>query len=694
MEKGLKELYVFIIPGSRTTPAVMHALIFVVAASGLCGAVYGNDSVSVRENRRAFSPDSSSQIKELDTMVVTARQCARYSPAATVLDTKDFSGKYQDLPSVLEAVSGVTVRDMGGFGHYAEAAIRGCSSNQVQVFLDGMPLNGATGAAVDISKIPLSTVQEITIYKSIPPLEFFGDNAGGAITLTTAATKEAATASLEAGSFGYRAAAAVIDKRYGSMTHRLSVDYGYAANDYSYVDSLVTHSRTVFTDNQVKTMDNNFFSTLSGSYANSWEIDEKLRFTTLLSAKSSDEGIFYLPTADSNDGSVKNRLFSLMTTYAVALDTTFSYTLSARGKTEEELFERSRSFYNYSEPVRQETDQPHVSLSGIATKKIGGLLSITGLASGSYDGYDCKNLNAPSAQLQPHFFRLIVKAGMEGEMHVGETFAARLGGIYRSETDSTNGHFDFSATMFSSGGLLTTQGFPGGYAEIVWTPLGAVQLQTGLRYSSRSPGFTEKFSQGVNYAGNDTLHPETRLEYDAGVSINKPGIASSLSFFVSDTKDKIIFLMQSQHMFYPRNMNEVAGIGAESYITFAPVGWMRLTNAATYMENVISSVVPGWNEKNEPLLPRFTDDLNAKVAYKKLYACHSARFESSYFLNPDNTLEVAHRLPELTVTVGISPSKHFDCSYRLENYLNFQDYDFPDRPIPGRRHYFVLKYNY
>ncbi len=84
-----------------------------------------------------------------------------------------------------------TICNIGGFGHYSDVSIRGSSPSQVQVYLDGIPLNGATGNAVDISKIPFSSLQTISIYKSTPPIEIFGDNAGGVIDLTTDVKKDA-----------------------------------------------------------------------------------------------------------------------------------------------------------------------------------------------------------------------------------------------------------------------------------------------------------------------------------------------------------------------------------------------------------------------------------------------------------------------------------------------------------------------
>jgi iron complex outermembrane receptor protein len=149
------------------------------------------------------------------------------------LEAKDFRGRYSDLPGVLEQVAGVTVHRTGGFGEHADVSIRGTSAKQVQVFLDGVPLNNASGGAVDLSKIPLNSLQKINIYKGAAPLKLMGAAAGGVINLITDPGKDIVSANVELGSFGYRTAGALLRKKTGRMSHRFLIDYQDAENDYT-----------------------------------------------------------------------------------------------------------------------------------------------------------------------------------------------------------------------------------------------------------------------------------------------------------------------------------------------------------------------------------------------------------------------------------------------------------------------------
>ena len=267
--------------------------------------------------------------------------------------------------------------------------------------------------------------------------------------------------------------------------------------------------------------------------------------------------------------------------------------------------------------------------------------------------------------------------------------------MYRYERDSTNGNY--LSTGFVAGGQSSKKGFPGFYSEVRIEAVQGFGAAAGVRYSSRSPGFSEKYVGGANYSGNAGLRPETRLEYEAGIYLNKRRLAMSGSLFVSNTKDKIIFTMNSLHMFVPQNMDAMSGWGAESDLTLKPLDWIALTNAATYMENTIhSSAVTSWIGKDEPFVPRFTDDLRVRFSFKKFYAGHSVHYGSSYFTGPDNTDTIIHDVPELTAWIGIVPDNHrrFDVSYRLENYLNVHDYNFPGRPLRGIHNYLICKYTF
>ena len=374
--------------------------------TAFCSILLDSSSINKAPNERSRNLASGKDTAFLDRMIVSAIRIKEYSPSKVILDAKDFSGKYIDLESALETVSGIAICNFGGFGHYSDVSIRGNSPSQVQVYLDGIPLNGATGNAVDISKIPFSSLQTISIYKTAPSIEIFGDNAGGVIDLTTDVKKDATTASIELGSFGYREGSAMVSKTMGPMVHRLSINYGWADNDYPYTDSVITRGPTVPTDDSAKNMDNNFFSTFSSMYSNTYSFNSSTKLTSEFSALVTDEGIFYLPQAGSNDGTIRNSALSRGESYSTKMDSTIAVTITAKGKTENEQFRRFQPFYIGNGPFLHDISQPYGALEGIFKSRCAAFLDIIGFASVSYNGFDFNNLFVPAGQLQPRYFRL------------------------------------------------------------------------------------------------------------------------------------------------------------------------------------------------------------------------------------------------------------------------------------------------
>ena len=63
--------------------------------------------------------------------------------------------------------------------------MRGSSAEQVEVYLDGIPLNSALGGGVNLENLPLSQVSQIEVYRG-PQGTLFGKNStGGVIAITS-----------------------------------------------------------------------------------------------------------------------------------------------------------------------------------------------------------------------------------------------------------------------------------------------------------------------------------------------------------------------------------------------------------------------------------------------------------------------------------------------------------------------------
>ena len=139
---------------------------------------------------------------------------------------------YASLDQLLQAQPGLDTRSTGGAGSYSQVGIRGSSARQVAVYLDGVLVNAASGAPVDLSRFDLANVERIDIYRDLQPLAFDQPAVGGIIHVITRRDRRDGRLSLALGSFGERRASIGLGGRNGLWRYRLHGEAAAADNDY------------------------------------------------------------------------------------------------------------------------------------------------------------------------------------------------------------------------------------------------------------------------------------------------------------------------------------------------------------------------------------------------------------------------------------------------------------------------------
>ena len=143
------------------------------------------------------------------------------------------------LGQVIARVPGVRVRSLGGLGQFTAVQLRGSSAQQVQLFLEGVPLNDSFGGLVDLSSQPLDGLERVEIHRGYVPIVFGGATLGGAIDLVSRGPRDDVTwgATAGYGSFVTREARAHVGvplPRGWSMG--ASAGYAGSAGDFPYFD--------------------------------------------------------------------------------------------------------------------------------------------------------------------------------------------------------------------------------------------------------------------------------------------------------------------------------------------------------------------------------------------------------------------------------------------------------------------------
>ena len=132
-----------------------------------------------------------------EEVVVTANKnkqpLSHTLPTTNVITALDIQ-KMQapDLPSLLGRVSGISFRDSGGRGSNSGIFIRGTTSAQVVILIDGIRSASATVGATALENIPIETIERVEIVKGPLSSLYGADALGGVIQVFTKTGKSAA----------------------------------------------------------------------------------------------------------------------------------------------------------------------------------------------------------------------------------------------------------------------------------------------------------------------------------------------------------------------------------------------------------------------------------------------------------------------------------------------------------------------
>ena len=152
----------------------------------------------------------------------------------TKIDQSTYEGQITTLPDILSIEPAIQIRQSGGMGSFATVSLRGSSSDQVMVYMDGILLNDASGGGVDLSNFSLEDIESVEIFKGIAPMQFSHASIGGVINLKTHRTKPGMNGRLSKGigSFGTNTHSGLFNHKPGKWDYLLSFDHAECDNNF------------------------------------------------------------------------------------------------------------------------------------------------------------------------------------------------------------------------------------------------------------------------------------------------------------------------------------------------------------------------------------------------------------------------------------------------------------------------------
>jgi outer membrane cobalamin receptor len=146
------------------------------------------------------SPELRRRVPEITVAAERLPQSAE-DPTAfrSVIELEKYRGEAQHIEDLLAEAVGVQVRRFGGDAERSEVSIRGSTSSQVVILLDGVRLNSAQSGSVDLSTIPLDLLERIEITRGGGSARVGSDAVGGVIRLVSRRPGGATRTRLHAG---------------------------------------------------------------------------------------------------------------------------------------------------------------------------------------------------------------------------------------------------------------------------------------------------------------------------------------------------------------------------------------------------------------------------------------------------------------------------------------------------------------
>ncbi len=602
--------------------------------------------------------------------------------ASTVIPMSDYQDRVVTIAEVLDQIPGVRVLQFGGLGDFATVSIRGSSGEQVQVYLDGIPLNQAAGGAVNLSNIPAALVESITVYRGQAPARYDSSAIGGVVDIQTyRTTKERRTELYNSfGSLTSYEVTALHSQTFGETGVLASYQYATSKGNFSYRDNNGTPGNP--NDDQTVKRRNNQFGNHNFFLRISQPIAKDIDFKFYNNLFHEGRGVPGLGTLTSD---------------------------TAKLTTTRNISQLEFQFKNLAPGQLQVRVNPFVSFNNSQFKDLNGeiglgrqdnnddtLLYGTRVATDfligthqhlsfvvSYTGeqfFPENKLATPSKGAESIRNRVAVTGEDEVSLWNDRLL---INPVFRVETifNDLSGQ-DPSLPTPATANHSTDVGVSGKIgAEVVLVADLSAFGNFGRNF--RVPSFLELFGDRGSIVGNPNLQPEESWNWDIGLKWHSPNYRFSGSYYELRTKNLIQFLQTSQFTAQARNLAAatIRGFEVEGYTT--PFDWLELNGNYTFQWAKDNSGRTGFDGKFLPGRPRHQLHAGVQVHYHWARFFSDFDFISSNFLDSFNALKVSRR-SLWGMGVGAEPWKWLQMSFEVKNLLNQQIEDVAGFPVPGR----------
>jgi vitamin B12 transporter len=573
---------------------------------------------------------------------------------AIVLDPQELSRQSITLSDALDSVPGVSIRSFGGLGSLSTISIRGAGSENVLVLLDGVPLN-PTGGSVDLSDIPLNSLERIEIIRGGESATYGGGASGGIIRLTSKTNSDTTNIAvrLTAGSYDTLTSGLT----WSDNNNVLHFDLAGSSGDFGFLNDNGTlfDSSDDFTDSR----DNNEFSEFDFRYGHLFELPDSRSINISTEWYRDRKGIPGITTLPSPHASQSDSRTFAQGTYVDSdfnggnLSLVCSWLRQSRNFAD--AFGESTGVPNFASrthnrfETRAEWTGPGFSQSDILT---------TGAT------YFRETLDTELSNPSRNTFALWLR----DELYLN--FGGVISGAARY--DNVDGDSILSPEIGIEYPISAT-----------WS------AQSNLGLDFRSPSFEELYRNEGFVIGNSDLASERTLSFDLGLVHTVNDFRMEAVYFSNQTKDLIDYLLISGFRWKPFNIGRVRSSGIELSMDWMIGSDLELSGNYTRTSAIDTSGDPSRN--GMPIVGQPLSEIFAELRWKpdpwEVFVNWDRRGASpitssgTKFLPPNESVGFGF---------GYDLDNNISMMFELKNLFNNDISDVRGFPLPGRSYFLTV----
>lgn len=627
-----------------------------------------------------------------------------------VIDLTQIEKRYNSLPDILEKEAGLRIKRYGGLGSYSTLSIRGSNANQVQFYIDGVPLNNAQYGEINLAEFSTDQFQSIEIYKSGNPSGFGNSAIGGVVNLVTkkGSVKDMTKISANGGSLNtYNLKVLHSGKSKDDIHYNFFGQYEKSDQNYRFQSD----NGTIFNllDDKDQTRKNAQFKKANLTALVSEKLD-KTNFTFLNDFHYIMHG---LPGPSSNQ-TEKTKRENLRNTTAISTGTNELYlsnlNLNSRifytgGKTH--IFDPLSEF-NYGTPNSLANTQQygfHI-MPELYLLNYNQILRFNfGIERETYkrdrrDKFDetkdsssrkFRNLSFVQVQDEIRFFkkRLVFTPTILHNSYI-DRFNER-DELYKNVNYFQKSYSKNEYPVYKIGML----------AVLLESKDIEFAFKANAATERRIPNFLELYGERASILGNTSLRPERSKNYDMGFIFNSKWTnvqsKNTISFFEKNIVDMILLVPNSQFSLKPENIDAAQIRGAELVNKIILYKKYSLHSNYTYQKAINQSDVTYLKGKYLPLRPLHEWNGGISIPISDFEIGADAYFTGAVFKDRTNSYlhyQQARWIYNLYITYNLKTANQdqtytqFSFTFEIKNIQDKRVFDIIGYPLPGRLYYF------